>query len=248
MPNVKLGRKAIKTDSRTLKLSPYMKALAPPPVSVDWTKGIKSWGMMLNDTLGCCTIAGVGHATQVFSAETGQEITVPDSVVLQYYEKWDGYVNGDASTDNGGIELDVLTNWKAQGFNGHTLLAFADPTVSNHAEVMQGINLFGGAYIGMNVPNYIVSNSPDIPTVWEIPTARQDATIEGGHCVFVCGYNSFGVTFISWGQLYQMSWAYWDMFVDEAHCLLSQDWINAKGVDVQGFALAQLQADLSEIH
>jgi len=31
----------------------------------DWTKGITEWGMMMNDTLGDCTIAGVGHAVQV---------------------------------------------------------------------------------------------------------------------------------------------------------------------------------------
>jgi hypothetical protein len=222
-----------------------MKTLAPPPPSVDWTKGITSWGMMLNDTLGCCTIAGAAHAVQVWSAEVGGEVTVPDSTVLQYYEQWDGYVNGDSSTDNGGIELDVLNDWKKSGFAGHKLIAYADPHVYNHTEIMQAIYLFGGVYIGMNVPNYIMSA---IPTLWEVPTAGQDANIDGGHCVFVCGYDSVGVTFISWGSIYKMTWAYWDMFVDEAHCILSQDWINPKGVDVQGFALAQLQTDLSQIN
>jgi len=243
-PNVKLGRKAVKTDSRTLKLSPYMKMLPPPPASVDWTKGNTSWGMMLNDTLGCCTIAGAAHAIQVWSTETGSEVTVPDSTVLQYYEQWDGYVNGNPSTDNGGVELDVLNKWKSQGLLGHKLVAFADPQVRNHTEIMQAINLFGGVYIGMQVPNYIINN---IPALWQIATAGQDTGIDGGHCVFVCGYDAVGVSFISWGQVYKMTWAYWDVYVDEAHALLSQDWINSKGVDVQGFDLAQLQTDLSQI-
>lgn len=244
MVNLKLGRKAIKTDTRTLKLTPYIKSLPPAPKTVDWTKGNQSWGMMLNDTLGCCTIAGIGHAVQVWTMETGSEITVPNAVILEYYEQWDGYVNGDPSTDNGGIELDVLNDWKKNGFAGHTLIAFVDPQIKNHEEIKQAIYLFGGVYIGMNVPNYIMNT---VPSVWDIPGDDDDATIEGGHCVFVCGYDNNGVTFISWGNVYKMTWNYWDMFVDEVHCILSQDWVNSKGVDVQGFNIAQLKDDLSQI-
>jgi hypothetical protein len=242
--HVRLGRKAVKTDSRTLRLSPYIKTLAPPPASSDWTKGITSWGMMLNDSLGDCTIAGVGHAVQVFTANTGSEVTVPDSTVLSYYESWDGYVNGDPSTDNGGIELDVLNNWQKNSFSGHKLLAFADPTVSNATEVKQSIALFGGTYIGMNVPNYIMD---DIPSVWDVPTQSQDASIDGGHCVFITGYDASDLTFISWGSLYKMTWGFWNQFVDEAHALLSQDFMESNGTSASGFDLASLQADLAQI-
>ena len=125
---MKLGRKAIKTDSRTLALGRYLTpSLPPPPPAYDWTKGITAWGMMLNDTLGDCTIAGCGHAIQVWTANTGSMVTVPDATIESYYEKWDGYVPGNPSTDNGGIELDVLNDWQKQGFAGNTLMAFADP-------------------------------------------------------------------------------------------------------------------------
>ena len=78
----KLGRKAIKTDTRTLVFGDYLTpALPPPPPAVDWTEGIASWGMMLNDTLGDCTIAGCGHAVQVWTANTGSEATVPDPTI-----------------------------------------------------------------------------------------------------------------------------------------------------------------------
>ena len=80
---MKLGRKAIKTDSRTLAFGDYLTpGLPPPPPSADWTKGITSWGMMLNDTLGDCTIAGAAHAIQVWTANTGSMVTVPDSTIL----------------------------------------------------------------------------------------------------------------------------------------------------------------------
>ena len=110
---MRLGRKAIKTDSRTLALGDYLTpALPPPPPSADWTKGITSWGMMLNDTLGDCTIAGAGHAVQVWTANTASIATLPDPTIESYYQQWDGYVPGNSSTDNGGVELDVLNDWR----------------------------------------------------------------------------------------------------------------------------------------
>lgn len=242
--HVKLGRSSVRHDPRTLKLSPYMKSLPSAPASQDWTKGQTAFEMMLNDSLGDCTIAGIGHAVQIWTLNSGAMETVPDSTILKYYEEWDGYVDGNPSTDNGGVELDVLNDWKKDGFSGHILLAYADPAVSNVEEIKQAISLFGGVYIGMTVPNYIMD---DIPEVWDVPTADQDSNIDGGHCVFVCGYDAGGVTFISWGSLYKMTWAYWHMFVDEAHALLAHDWVNSQGINAQGFDLAQLQADLAEI-
>jgi len=79
---MKLGRKAIKTDTRTLAFGDYLTpALPPPPPAADWTKGITSWGMMLNDSLGDCTIAGCGHALQVWTANTSGIVTVPDPTI-----------------------------------------------------------------------------------------------------------------------------------------------------------------------
>lgn len=242
---IKLGRKAIKTDSRTLKLSRYLEAGLPPaPPSRDWTKGRTDWGMMKNDELGDCTIAGIGHAVQVWSLNSvGLEITPTDDTVLSYYEKWDGYVQGDLSTDQGGIELDVLTGWKRDTFDGHALLAFADPDVKNLAEIRQAINMFGGVYIGMEVPNFIMADEP--PANWDI--VADDGGIDGGHAVFCCGYDENTISFISWGKVYRMTNAYWAKYVDESHALLSPLWINSKTGAPSGFNLTQLQADLAII-
>ena len=68
---------------------------------------------------------------QVWTANTGSMVTVPDPTIESYYEQWDGYVPGNPSTDTGGVELDVLNDWQKQGFAGHALLAFADPKPAN---------------------------------------------------------------------------------------------------------------------
>jgi hypothetical protein len=45
-----------------------------------------------------------------------------------------------------------------------------------------------------------------------------------------------------------MTWAFWNVYVDEAYALVSPDWIGAKGKAPNGFALAALEADLVEIN
>jgi hypothetical protein len=242
---MKLGRKAIKTDSRTLQLGKYLTpALPPPPAAADWTKGITSWGMMMNDTLGCCTIAGVGHAIQIFTANTGSEVTVPDTTIESYYEQWDGYVPGNPKTDNGGVELDVLNDWQKGGFSGNKLLAFADPKVSNLVEVRQAIALFGGVYIGLSLP--LTAQTQDVWDVVPRGGAKAKPGSWGGHCVFVAKYDQKGFTCITWGQLKVMTIAFWNKYCDESHALLAQDWLDAKG-SPSGFNQTQLQADLNAI-
>ena len=68
------------------------------------------FGVMLNDQLGCCTIAAYFHARQVWSFNAGgMEITNPDSDVLFGYQKICGYDPSNPTTDQGGNEQDVLT-------------------------------------------------------------------------------------------------------------------------------------------
>jgi hypothetical protein len=252
---MKLGRKAIKTDSRTLMLGDYLTpSLPPPPPTADWTKGITVWGMMLNgpdpaepkypDGLRDCTIAGCGHAVQVWTANAGSEVTLPVASIEEYYQWWDGYEPGVPSTDNGGAELDVLNKWKRGLFAGHALTAFADPKPTNLTEVQQSIALFGGVYIGVSLP--LTAQTQD---VWDVaPNGGDDAAPGswGGHCVFVPKYDERGFTCITWGQLKTMTLAFWNKYCDEAHALLSPDWLAAKG-SPSGFDQAQLLADLGAI-
>ena len=242
---MKLGRKAIKTDSRTLAFAKYLTpALPPPPPAADWTKGIASWGMMLNDTLGDCTIAGVGHAVQVWTPNTGAEVTVPDSTIESYYEQWDGYVPGNPNTDNGGVELDVLNDWQKNGFAGHSLVAFADPKPAKLVEIHQSIALFGGVYIGLSLP--LTAQKQDVWDVVPKGGANAKPGSWGGHCVYVPRYDQSGFTCITWGQQKTMTLAFWKKYCDEAHTLLGQDWLTAKG-SPQGFDQAQLLIDLKAI-
>jgi hypothetical protein len=248
----RLGKRAAKHDPRTLQLGKYLTSDIPaPPASVNNSYGITSWGMMLNDQLGDCTIAGCGHAVQAWTAANGNELTLPDSVILSYYETWDGYVLGDPSTDQGGVEVNVLNNWRKYGFGyrkGHVgsdiLYAYADPSPGNVTHIKQAISLFGGVYIGIELP--ITAQSQ---TIWDVVGNPQTDPNSapgswGGHCVWVLGYDANYLTCVTWGGLLKMTWAFWAAYCDESHALLSHDFVKLIGKSPSGFDLDTLKQDL----
>lgn len=245
----KLGRKAVKTDSRTLRMAAYLTPDMPAAQpEFDWTKGIVDWGMMLNDQLGCCTISAAGHAIQVWTlnALPGAMATVPDSAILDAYEQWDGYVKGDPSTDNGGVELDVLNDWRKSGLAGHSLGAFASVNPLNLEHVRQAINFFGGVYIGLALPLSAMNQD-----VWDVVPDPGDGSTDpgswGGHAVFDPKYDPNGFTCITWGAPKTMTVPFWKKYCDEVYTLLSPDWIGLQGIAQSGFNQAQLLADLEAI-
>ena len=67
------------------------------------------------------------------------------------------------------------------------------------------------------------------------------------HCVVLIGYSATGPVAISWGALYQMTWAFFSAYFDEIYAAISPDWFDKSGVDPTGINLAQLQADLALI-
>lgn len=243
---VRLGRKAIKRDTRTLQLRDYVApaALPTPPKSVSYLGQNVVWGDMCNSNLGCCTIAGVGHHSQAWTLNAqGKPIDVPDSLILSTYSKWDGYVAGDASTDNGGIELDVLNDWKRDGFGGVDLTGFVAVDFTDPDMVNTALWLFGGLYIGVNLPI-----SAQNQQLWDVTTGHDARPgTWGGHCVYVGARD--GVysrrTCITWGTEQVMSDAFWNKYVDECYALLSPAWIMPTGTAPSGFAMPQLLTDLA---
>lgn len=223
---MKLGKRPARIDARTLRLDRFLTPHLPaPPPAVDWSHGIKSWGMMANNRLGCCTIAALGHAVQVWSANTIAEITVPDDTIVHYYSEWDGYVLGDPSSDLGGIEVDVLNRWRKSDFDGHKLIAYADAVGDHHTK--QAIALFGGVYIGLRLP--LSAQDQEVWDAVEGPTGEPNSW--GGHAVFVLAYDPEGLTCVTWGELKKMTWDFWFKYCDECHALFSEDWLAQFGGD-----------------
>lgn len=256
-----LGRKPRTFNPRVPHMSALMaplKSLPPPPPTMDWLSALPDdLGMMMNDQLGDCTCAAVYHAIQVWTFNaSGKLDTEPDQDVLRLYELACGYNPADPSTDQGGIEQDVLGYWKLHGaplgaVTGHRhqqlvnkLAAFVeiDPRVTD--DVKHGIADCGLVYIGFQVPAFLMDGEP--PAVWDVnPSA--DNSIIGGHAIVLPSYDSAGLGLISWGAKYKMTWGFFAQFVDEVYAPADPDWISAKGTTLAGLTLAELEAQMAAI-
>lgn len=244
----KLGKKAVKVDSRTLKLSNYLGAVstaALPPVkpSVNYYSAVGVWPMYRNDIIGDCTCATVGHMIQCWLANaTGSNHALTEDEVVGLYSSITGYNSVDDSNDNGAVELDVLNYWKNVGVSDHKIGAYALVNMHNDNEVKSAIDIFGGAYLGVQLPQTAQGQE-----IWDVrDTWSQDshAGTWGGHAINSVGYDATGVYFISWGKVMKMTWAFWHAYVDEVYAIITNDFLNGNLVTPAGFSIQQLNEDL----
>lgn len=87
--------------------------------------------------------------------------------------------------------------------------------------VKEAIYYFGGALASFDLPT-----SADNQRLWRVVTgAGGNPSPDGWHVVPLTGYNSRGLTCITWGKLMQMTWGWYNKYVGEVWTALSEDWI-----------------------
>ncbi|MFI5252939.1 MAG: hypothetical protein ACHQQQ_10980 [Bacteroidota bacterium] len=245
---MKLGKRAPRHDPRTLQLGNYLKAdlLPTPPPVVDWTPKVKNWGMMKNDSIGDCTCAAAGHLIMEWTANASREATPPDAAIVKAYAAITGYNPVTGANDNGATETDVLNYWRTKGIGGHKIIAYAALEPKNHDHIKDSVYLLGDVYIGLALPL-----SAQHQVVWTVPpggpTGSGAPGSWGGHAVPVVGYDSRGLTVVTWGALKTMTWSFWEVYCDEAYAVLSHDWIGVKGNAPEGVDLSTLLKDLQSL-
>ena len=243
---VKLGKQTAHHDSRFPMLSKYTASLPPAPAATSYDSKITNLGMMLNNTLGDCTCAAVGHVIQQWTAEAQKkQVIIPDPDILKLYEVVGHYNPDNPKTDRGAIEINVLNYWLANPFVGNKLSAFCALEPQNLQDIKDAVYIFGNCYIGLQMPL-----SAQGQTVWTLPpggaTGKGAPGSWGGHAVPIVAYDARGLTCITWGELIRMTWQFWNAYCDEAYGLLSPDWI-AAGKAPSGFDSQQLITDMGEL-
>ena len=243
--NCKLGKTPYVPNPKTLKLSTYTTAaLKPAPYQCDQFSKLSNLGFMLNNSIGDCVAAAAGHTIQLMTSDSGTQIILPDSVIQQEYSALSGYVPGNPATDVGTSIFALMQRWQTVGFGGHFLGAGLGLDFHNGLDLTNSVYYFGCAVAGFGLPSTAAGE-----TIWTVPpggaTGAGAFGSWGGHAVPIVGYDSHYLYFISWGAIYRMTWAFYYTYCDEIWAPLSMDWINTKGVSLEGFNYAQLQADLS---
>jgi hypothetical protein len=249
---LKLGKSAARHDPRTLLLASYLTpALPAPPASFDLTSKVTAWGMMDNDQIGDCTCAAAGHLIMEWTANAkGKMVTPTDKQIVTAYSAITGYNSTTGANDNGANEVDVLNYWRQTGIASHKIGAYMALEPSNHTHIMDSVYIFGGCYIGVQLPTSAQAQTQNHQP-WSVPpggpTGDGKPGSWGGHAIPVMAYDARGVTVVTWGALQVMTWSFWAAYCDEAYAILSTDYLSGKKTTPQGFNLAQLQADLADL-
>jgi hypothetical protein len=246
----RLGKQPAKHDARTLQFEKYILASDLPacPAELSLENSVKSpWGMMDNDKIGDCTCASAGHMIMNWTANAGKENDPTEQQIVSAYSAITGYNPDTGANDNGAVVLDVLNFWKQNGIADDKIDAFVSLEPQNDQQVRESTFLFGGCYLGIQMPL-----SAQDQQIWSVPsngaTGQGAPGSWGGHAVPVVGYDSRYLAVVTWGSVLYMTWQFYDTYCDEAFAILSLDWLNQEGVDLQGFDFQQLDADLTQIN
>jgi hypothetical protein len=259
----KYGRKSPDPARKRLTLEKYLdprRKLAQgglPPVAasadVDRASAVPSWPVYLNDQLGDCTIAGIGHMYGAWTwYASGTEGLFADSQIQAVYSRVGGYVPGDASTDNGCVMQDVLADQVTTGMTDaagktHKILAYAG--LGNPADedlLAQVLDVFGSVYVGINVQQQMETEFADgQPWTWQ-----QGAQPVGGHAICLQrrrGGADAPLEYVTWGALQPATAEFQAYAAEEAWAVVTADWVEANGATIEGMDLQQLLADMQYV-
>jgi hypothetical protein len=221
----------------TTTLRDYMKGGLPTaPASVDYGPRVSNYPMADNDRLGCCTYSGIIHLLQLQYAEIGEEFTYPgdEEVQVEYFAETGGQ-------DSGCVETSVLQKWSGPGLFGTKAAAWVPINVRDKNEMQAAIYLFGGVYLGVELPQSAESQF-EAQQPWHLTIPRGKPV--GGHCIVGSGYNREGIDIITWGKETTMTWDWWEYYGSEAYAVIPQVFVEADHGPVYRIAIDQLQADL----
>lgn len=236
---MRLGRIAptLAQKRRALPLKRYLRAPLPAaPLELDNTLGV-TYGLFHNDKISNCTIAALAHFYATAAAREGWTVSLTEEDVTRYYFDLSG------GQDTGLVEIDVLERAVAQGFplaGTYKLHAWVHLDAQDLDALRASVSIFHAVYVGASLPLTAKAPGP-----WDADGLFTSAALPnswGGHAMIIPKYDASGPTFVTWGRQQRASWAWSQLYVDEAYALLDAERAAIAGVDWPA-----LQADLKAV-
>jgi hypothetical protein len=232
-----------------------MKSLPPPPASCDYsTKAAKALSeMYLNNTLGDCVIAGIGHVVGVLTGGAGKQYLYTNAQITELYSAIGGYVPGHPNTDNGCDEQTALNYWQHNGApaGANKIAGWISVNGLDPDEYRTALWLFENLYFGLELPDKWISPMPSAPGfTWDVAGPPNP---DNGHCIVGVGYGGKGVKICTWGMLGLLTDAAVEKYATksgegELYTVVSQDAINKAAAKApNGFDWSQLVADFDSM-
>jgi hypothetical protein len=246
----RLGLHDPKPGAVKLRLATYLdfKKLPTPPDHFGHANLITDWGMLANDVLGDCAVAGPCHQTMLWTAEAGTAAPFDDSAAVTNYTAISGYNPDDPDTDQG-CDLDsVAKYWRQHGMvdakrAAHPIQAYLDLNPSDLRELFTASWLFQSVCCGFALPESAIEQAQD-GQIWDIV---QGSAIAGGHCVPCMGRPAAGMGLgVTWGKPQPWTNRWYQEYNNQGFVALSEEMM-VKGKSIDGFDDVTLRDDLKEI-
>ena len=258
MQRLKYGKLPFSPDARDFKYAKY-RGTAPLPQPPDpdnfgHDTAVPAWGMLGNDAVGDCAIAGPMHMIELWTAANGRPVLFTTQDALDGYSAVAGYDprqaddSGNNATDTGCVLRDVLKYWKNTGFTDssgrvHQIGAFLQVDAADLKNLVEGLYIFGASLSGLQVPDTMQDQFSARQTFTVVPGAR----IDGGHCMPLAGKKNGLFRGLTWNDVLPATVEAVQTYYDEHWIILTQDQVNGLGVTPEGFNMDQLRADLSAL-
>jgi hypothetical protein len=246
-----------------LKLGSYMDITALPPIPqgafghTDLVKG--NWGMLMNDSLGCCVVAGAAHETMLWTAESGKPQAVFNNrATVTNYQAIGGYRIGHPETDQGCDMLHAAQMRMHQGIvdasgRRHYIGAALElDCVAGSLDMNQfwyAAWLFDGIGLGIKVTKSweqdFAAGKPWDGSDWKA------GDVVGGHYVPVVARErddkgNFSADVITWGKKHPITASGLQASAMTVLVYVTQEKLR-NGVSLEGLGWADLQADAKKV-
>jgi hypothetical protein len=243
------GRLRYKHDKRTLKFRTVVCKADKDikvPSEYDWGSRIKpnhNWGDYGNLKLNNCTFSTAAHAILIWKSYKSKNVYRPGvKTIIDDYSK---LIKGKRTAkslqqflNRGGAPLEairVLNNWRKKGIDGHKIIAFAKLSFRDkkdmQEEVKRVIYLYGGCYIGINIPRSVEKQWQQ-NKVWRVikrvPPGDARRRLWFSHALLATGYNEKELRVITFGKEETMTWEFFVKYVDEAYAVFDEKFLRAR--------------------
>lgn len=254
MKRFRLGLKFSATRPE-LRFGDYLndKALPAPPAVFGHANliGTKAWGMLGNEALGDCVIAGPMHAIMLWTAIASKDqmaTSFSTADAIDDYSAACGYVRGQPDTDQGGDMVTVAAYWQNTGMRDmnntrHKIAAYMEGDAANLAHLDLAAYYFDAVGLGVDLPSSAEQQFTD-GEPWHVV---DNDPIEGGHYIpYVQRVAGNIRQVVTWGALQGVEEAWLQKYLREVVVYVSPEYL-VDGKSPLGFDTQDLLNDMEEI-
>ncbi len=238
------GKLPARPNAMKFKLAAYTDFSKLPPIPKDFGHEEAdppiAWGMLGNDRVGDCVVAGGAHEHQLWALMGGKRLTFNTADVLKDFQA----ITGVPPSPTVGADMQQAASYRQHvglmGADGvrHKIAAYLEIKPGSLPELYAAIYLFGAVGIGFQVPNNAVDQFVKRQS-WHITGSRLSGS---GHYVPAVALRS-NIVVVTWGRFQAMRPSYYAAYCDEAVAYISQEAL-VEGKSPEGFDYQALLTDL----